>query len=115
MRTKLRSALGAKVRRLRKERGYTQEYLTELADLSQAYLSRVECGVANPQLDKLEKIATALGITLSELFKIDTSGAPTQEMDQREKARRIGAIFQALPVDMAAKLYDCLAVQVKRK
>lgn len=57
MKTPLRCALGANVRRLRKERGHTQESLADLADLTQAYLSRVERGVANPQLDRLGMIA----------------------------------------------------------
>lgn len=115
MKTQLQRALGANVRRLRKERGYTQESLADLADLTQAYLSGVERGVANPQLDRLGKIAVALGIPLHELLRVDMPGVMTKELDQQEKARRIVAIFQALPVDAAAKLYDSLAVQVKRK
>lgn len=111
----LQKALGANVKRLRKEQGYSQESFADESGLSQAYLSRVERGVANPQLDRLQKIARCLGIAISELFLFDTAEAVPKELDAEEKARRITTAFQELPQDVIEKLYDSLAAQIKRK
>lgn len=46
--TKLRSALGEAVRAARRKRGWSQEYLAELADLDRTYMSGVERGTRNP-------------------------------------------------------------------
>ena len=61
--------IGSLIRELRKKSGLTQEQLAELANLHWTYVSGVERGVKNPSLVSLEKIAVALKIPLSELFK----------------------------------------------
>lgn len=111
----LQKALGANVKRLRKEQGYSQESFADESGLSQAYLSRVERGVANPQLDRLQKIALCLGISIAELFQFDTADTVPKELEAEEKARRIAAVFQELPHDVIEKLYNSLAAQIKRK
>lgn len=56
--------LGVNVRKLRKERGLTQEELAELADISIAYLSKIENNKANNvSLAITYHLAEALGVT----------------------------------------------------
>lgn len=43
------------------ETGLTQQQLSELTGISQADISRIECGTANPSLKTLQRLATALG------------------------------------------------------
>lgn len=64
-----RQLLGQRIRKLRKENGLTQERLALMVNIQQSYLSRLEAGDRNPSFDLLVKIADALGMTLSELFK----------------------------------------------
>ena len=45
----------------------TQEQLSEYADITPGYLSKIEGGFANPSLDVLIAIAESLGITLNDL------------------------------------------------
>lgn len=54
-------ALGLNIRRLRKERGYTQEVLAERADIDVRHLQRVEAGEPDPGFVLLDKICLALG------------------------------------------------------
>jgi transcriptional regulator with XRE-family HTH domain len=61
-------ALAANVRRLRKERGWTQDDLAAEAKVEQAAISLIENARANPTLLMLESIAKALGIAFIELF-----------------------------------------------
>jgi len=60
--------LGRRIRSLRKAQGLTQEDLGEKANLHYTYIGAVERGECNISLKNIEKIATALDITLSELF-----------------------------------------------
>ena len=67
-----RSVLARNVRRLRLERGFSQEELAAEASTRQALVSQIEAGVANPTLDLLARLAQALRVNLAELF--DASG-----------------------------------------
>ena len=60
---------GLRVKELRSAKGITQEDLAELAGLSRQYVGDVERGTRNISLVNIEKIATALEITLPELLK----------------------------------------------
>ncbi|MEA2897508.1 MAG: hypothetical protein QOJ84_3123 [Bradyrhizobium sp.] len=67
-------ALAANVRRLRKERGWSQTDLAAETRVEQAAISLIENGRANPTLLMLESIAKALGVAFLELF----AAAPRQ-------------------------------------
>ncbi len=65
----IESELGMRIRYLRKQRKMSIEDLALLSNINRNYLSDLERGKRNPTLKILNKIATALNITLSELFK----------------------------------------------
>ena len=58
---------GMIVRRIRSERGLTQESLASRANLHPTYVSGLERGVRNPSLDVLSRLAKAFGMKLSEI------------------------------------------------
>jgi transcriptional regulator with XRE-family HTH domain len=59
---------GSHVRRLRRERGLTQENLAERANLSSDAIRRIERGRMSPTLKTLRQLCHGLGISLSALF-----------------------------------------------
>jgi transcriptional regulator with XRE-family HTH domain len=59
---------GELVRRLRQERGYSQEEFSFRVGLHQTYISSVERGERNVTIQTADRIAKALGTKLSELF-----------------------------------------------
>lgn len=61
--------LGARIRYLRQQKNMTIEDLALEADINRNYLCDLERGTRNPTVNVLNKIATALGIVLSELFE----------------------------------------------
>lgn len=61
--------LGAKIRKVRRQKDLTQEKLAELAGVDYTYLNMIEAGKRNPSIKKLAKIARALSVSLSELLK----------------------------------------------
>ena len=61
--------IGARLRRLRAERGWRLEDLAERTGLSRAYLSRLESGERRPSLGALSGVARAYGVSFSSLFE----------------------------------------------
>ena len=61
--------LGMRIRELRASRHLTQEQLAAGAQLHVTYLSSLEGGNRNPSLRTCYSIATALQISLAELFE----------------------------------------------
>jgi len=59
----MRKLVGGNCARIRKERGLTQEQLSELCGLSQQYLSDLERGKRNPTIVTLYEIAQALEVS----------------------------------------------------
>jgi transcriptional regulator with XRE-family HTH domain len=66
---------GLRVRRLRKDRGLSQEKLAFDAGIHRTYLGSIERGERNPTLKNITRIARALGVSLAELFAYDAGGA----------------------------------------
>ena len=64
----VRQRLAANVKRLRKERGWSQEALADEADLDRTYVSGIERVVKNPTVTVVERIAKALGCSLGALL-----------------------------------------------
>lgn len=61
--------LGQKIKKLRERLGMTQEELAFKTGVDRSYMGFVERGERNPTLDKLNKTAKALKVSLSELLK----------------------------------------------
>lgn len=61
---------GANMRRIRLEKKLTQEKVAELADLHPNYVSSVERAERNISICNVERIAFALGVTMSELVAL---------------------------------------------
>lgn len=72
-RQSLRNLFAQNVRRVRRERGLSQEDLAGLADLHRTYIGSVERGERNISIDNVEKIAKALGVEAVHLL-LDSSG-----------------------------------------
>lgn len=64
----VRQRLAVNVKRLRKERGWSQEALADEAGLDRTYISGIERRVKNPTVSVVERIATALTCTLGDLL-----------------------------------------------
>ncbi|HZF82823.1 MAG TPA: helix-turn-helix transcriptional regulator [Burkholderiaceae bacterium] len=64
----LRRRFGSRIRELRMASGMTQEEFAEKCGFARTYMSRVETGGANPSLDAIHTLATALKLPLSAVF-----------------------------------------------
>lgn len=64
----IKEELGKKIKRIRLEKGYTQDKLSEMIDISQKALSSIELGENFVTAETLDKLLNALEITSEELF-----------------------------------------------
>ena len=65
----MRALVGNNVRRIRQEKGLTQEQFAERSGFSQQYISSLENGRRNPTIVTIYEIATALGVSHIDLVK----------------------------------------------
>ena len=67
--------IGQRIRNYRTQKGLSQEKLAELAGCHPTYIGQLERGDKNATLELVERIASAMDISLSELFdKLGKSG-----------------------------------------
>jgi len=64
----IRGEFGKRLRKLRLEKGWTQEELADKAGMHFTYVGQIERGVRNPSLVNLQKLAKALNISSGKLF-----------------------------------------------
>ncbi len=66
--------LGARLRALRKERGWTLAQAAEAVGLARSTLSKIENGQMSPTFEAVRKLASGLGISVPQLFTPPKSG-----------------------------------------
>lgn len=59
---------GEQIKKLRKEKGLTQEQLADAAQIERSYMGTIERGERNPTLLKVYRIAKALKVDSSRLL-----------------------------------------------
>lgn len=76
------------VRRLRSERGLSQEMLSVDSKVAAPYVSRIESGTVNPTVDVLDRLADALGVEIDVLLRArEASAKPPQPLRAGRKPR----------------------------
>ncbi len=68
-RMSVQSRVSKNIQRIRRGKDLSQEEVAHRADIHQTYLSGVETGKRNPSILVVERIAKALGVDVSEIFK----------------------------------------------
>ena len=62
-------SFGQTIRKIRLSKDISQERFADLCDLHRTYISDVEFGKRNVSLENIDKMAKALDITISGLFR----------------------------------------------
>jgi transcriptional regulator with XRE-family HTH domain len=65
----LRNIVARNLRRLRTDKGWSQEELAFRAKVDRSYISQLETGVYSASVTMLGKLSKALGVDASELLK----------------------------------------------
>jgi len=65
-----KTTIAKNIKRLRKQRGLSQDKLSKLADISHNTIIKIESGaIQSPTMDTAQKIAKALSVSLDDLMK----------------------------------------------
>lgn len=89
------------IAQIRKAKGLSQQELADMADMTQAHVSRAENGNDGVTLGALKAIAAALDVSLADLF---TEGRAPIEQNLVEAYRRLSPGQQRGWMDMALML-----------
>lgn len=90
------SAVGLRIRELRRARRLTLEALSQASGLSKSFLSDIERGRCDITLTSLQRIAQALGVPLGYFFRIeedDLAGPKIVRAHQRREFRIAGTAY----------------------
>lgn len=69
MNTNILTAYGSTIRKIRQSQNISQEGFADLCGLHRTYISDVELGKRNVSLENIEKMADALNIKVSDIFR----------------------------------------------
>ena len=89
---KVQANFGAALRRLRSERGITQEELAFRADLSVVYLRGLEGGRCNPTLNVLFDIGRALDVHPADILRDIPLDAETRDKKRKRPGPAEGTL-----------------------
>jgi len=94
-----RIKLGAKIRKLRTDRHYSQEQLAGLAGMNAKYLSEVERGERNLSVELLVGLANVLEVSPAEMLTDEQY--PSREV----LIAKIDRLLQSMPLDLLVFVY----------
>ena len=115
--------IGNTVRQLRLRHGLTIADIAQMAGISRGMLSKIENGQTSPSLDTLAQIASALGVTLSNLFRnynIPVGGAQLvkkgEGMEVVRRGTKVGHTYHLLAYDQGPKkIFEPFLVTITNK
>lgn len=61
--------LGKRIRKIRKEKDFSQEELADKAKVHRTYMGKIERGESNPPIYTIYRISKALSVHIFDLFK----------------------------------------------
>lgn len=67
--SEVRKRISVNLKKLRLDRGLSQEKLAEISGFHRTYVSQLERCITNISIDGLENIASALGVDVRDLLK----------------------------------------------
>lgn len=102
--------VGENIKRIRKQKGLTQKKLGELCDpkINEVQIRQYELGKANPKIETVDRIASALGVRVIDLMEgyAFTEYKNTSEYQQLEKEVNAEKGIISILTDIYGKVED---------
>ncbi|MDR2570237.1 MAG: helix-turn-helix domain-containing protein, partial [Oscillospiraceae bacterium] len=86
--------LNEKIQKMRKEKGLSQEQLSEMLDVSRQSISKWESGQSYPETDKLIVLSEIFGVTVDSLLKNDQPEIDNQNVYSTPFWMSRGGVFE---------------------
>lgn len=88
--------VGERIKEVRKDKGYSVRYLSEISGISRSTISRWENKHLNPSEENLKKIISALDITVSKFWNEPLGYVKTQADDNKSIREQLNRIVNDL-------------------
>ncbi|MDR6944279.1 helix-turn-helix domain-containing protein [Mucilaginibacter pocheonensis] len=99
--------IGQKIKYLRYQRGMSQGDVAKRIDISILALSKIENGITDINLSKLERIAALFEMSIIQLITLeDVKQDPPQHMTELETANRLLMDHEAEIIDLQKKIIE---------
>lgn len=105
--------IGIKIKELRKRKGITQKELAEELNITDSAITRYESGKREPNIDMINKIAAALGVSINELL-LD-SVVNLSDMTKEDKENYIDLIIEYPEFKSLIELIEKQGYRVNQK
>jgi transcriptional regulator with XRE-family HTH domain len=105
---KIVNLFAARLRELRHSRGLTQATLARQAHVTTSYVGRLESGGAAPGIDLVDRLAAALGASLTELLP-STRSPDTLAVLQQQARKLFDSLLQGADKELLLMLNPLLA------
>ena len=102
--------LGEKIRRMRNQKGLTQEELADRCELTKGYISQLENDLNSPSIATLTDILAALGSSLAEFFREETQEKVVYTKNEFIEKDADGVLFRWLIPNAQKNMMEPTAV-----
>jgi transcriptional regulator with XRE-family HTH domain len=86
--------IGSNIRKIRKQKNFTQEDLAEKSGLQYSYLAGVERGERNITIQTLEKILDGLQVSPKAVFSTEVSIDSDEDFSRNERVKLINGFLE---------------------
>ena len=108
--------LGDSIRKIRLAKGISQGEMQKRTGILRSYLSRVENGHTVPSFATLQRLAGAMGVTLSDFFAIDGAGSSDGAGDSAALyLRELRTLLPQLSPDQRQQLLETVKQMARSK
>jgi transcriptional regulator with XRE-family HTH domain len=91
-----------KLRKLRKEKGLTQQEMAQMAGVGIAQMRRYEKGISSPTLEVIKNIAKTLAVSTDELIFDEGEGIASAKIVDKKLLKQFEQISELSPQDKMA-------------
>jgi transcriptional regulator with XRE-family HTH domain len=95
------------LKKRRKERGISQMKLSEMCDTTSNYIGQIEMGRRIPSFEKIEKIATALGMASYELLVYNSESKKNETLKTNDYIKK-------LPTNVKKEIISHILAEIKK-
>ncbi|SKB59650.1 Helix-turn-helix domain-containing protein [Sphingobacterium nematocida] len=100
------NALGKKIRLLRHQKGWSQEDVAKRLDISIPAFSKIETGITDVNLSRLNQISKLFGLSLVQLLSTSDVDDDKDRMDELNEMNRKLQLREIEVIDLQKKVID---------
>lgn len=100
------NALGKKIRLLRHQKGWSQEDVAKRLDISIPAFSKIETGITDVNLSRLNQISKLFGLSLVQLLSTSDSEEEKQIQDEIDNLGKKLQLREVEVIDLQKKVID---------